>query len=102
MIQERLQLLSDELGTEFEFSVDEDGNMIDLAIVENKEGFSIPRFTLLVDNNNPDEKYVLSVLETPFTVYFGSNICDTVNVFVSNDIEQVFEVMKQETLKSID
>ena len=99
MIKQRLQILSDELGTEFVFSVDEDGNMVDLTIAEKLEGVSIPRFTLLVDDNDPNERYVLSVLESPLTVYFGSNICETMNVFVSNDIEEIFRVMKEESLK---
>ena len=101
MIQQRLQLLSDEVGTEFVFSVDDDGNMVDLKIAENEEGVPIPRFTILVDENNPKERYVLSILESPLTVYFGSNICETTNVFVSDDIEKIFEVMKQEALKHI-
>lgn len=98
MIQKRLDLLSDELNTKFVFTVDRSGNMTDLKIVEEIEGISIPRFAILVDNENKSEKYVLSVLESPYTLYFGSDICETINVFVSNDIEEIFTEMKKATL----
>lgn len=98
MITENLHLLSDELQTEFTFTVDEYGDMVDLTISENESGVPVPRFTILVDENSKSEKYVLSILESPHTIYFGSNIFETAKVFVSSDIEEVFKRMKEETL----
>jgi hypothetical protein len=100
MITERLQLLSDELNTEFTFSVDDYGNMVDLKISETKQGICLPRFAILVDDGSLDERYVLSVLELSQTVYFGSDICETIKVFVSPNIEEIFRVIKEEVLNS--
>jgi len=96
MITEKLELLSKEVNTKFTFTVDDDGNMIDLTISEDRDGIKIPRFAILVDENDVDEKYALSVLESPITIYFGSNLCDTIRVFVSSDIEEIFHHMKDE------
>ena len=99
MIQERLDLLSDELNTKFVFTIDHSGNMTDLNILEEVEGIPIPRFAILVDNDNEKEKYVLSILESPYTLYFGSDICETISVFVSGNIEEIFKEMKKEALE---
>jgi hypothetical protein len=98
MITEPLHLLSEELKTKFTFKMDDYGNMVDLTISEDQSGVQIPRFAILVDENDSDEKYVLSVLESPLTVYFGSNICETTKVFVSSDIEKIFRHMKDEVI----
>jgi hypothetical protein len=98
MITEELQLLSDEMNTKFVFKIDDYGNMVDLTISESEDGISIPRFALLVDEYSTDEKYVLSVLESPLTIYFGSNICETTKVFVSSNIEEIFEHIKSEVI----
>jgi len=100
MITERLQLLSRELNTKFTFTVDDDGHMVDLKICEDRDGFLVPRFAILVDEENSDERYVLSVLESPLTIYFGSEICETIKVFVSPDIESIFKHMKDEALEN--
>jgi len=100
MITEQLELLSKEVNTKFAFTVDEDGNMIDLTISEDRDGVQIPRFAILVDEDDEDEKYALSVLESPLTIYFGSNLCETIRVFVSADIEEIFQQMKDEVLKN--
>ena len=98
MITEKLNLLSSELETKFTFSVDDDGNMVDLKISEDQGGILIPKFTILIDEYSKDEKYVLSVLESPLSIYFGSNIFDTTKFFVSSDIEEIFKHMKEEIL----
>jgi hypothetical protein len=98
MITERLQLLSDELQTKFVFTVDEYGEMTDMVVLEEMEGIPIPRFAILIDDGNLAEKYILSVLESPQTIYFGSDLCETTKVFVSADIEKIFETMKKEVL----
>ena len=98
MITEKLRILSSELETDFEFTIDEYGSMVDMTILENMDGISVPRFALLVDDENSDERFVLSVLESPETILFGSSICETIKVFVSSNIEEIFEVMKKETL----
>ena len=100
MITEELHLLSEELETKFTFTVDDDGDMVDLTVMENQHGIPIPRFAILVDEGDSDERYVLSVLESPLTVYFGSNLFETVKVFVSSDIESVFQHMKEEVVNS--
>jgi len=98
MITERLHLLSEEVKTKFTFKIDDYGNMVDLTISEDQGGVYIPKFAILVDEKNSDEKYVLSVLESPLTVYFGSNICETTKVFVSSDIEEIFQHIKDEVV----
>lgn len=100
-ITENLHLLSEEVNTKFTFTVDYHGDMIDLAISEDQDGVSIPRFAILVDDSNSDERYVLSVLESPLILYFGSNLCDTIKVFVSSDIESIFKHMKDEILNGL-
>jgi hypothetical protein len=99
MITEKLYLLSKEINTKFVFKVDDSGNMVDLTISEDQDGVFIPRFAILVDEESPDEKYVLSVLESPLTIYFGSNIFETTKIFVSSDIEEIFKHMKEESIK---
>jgi hypothetical protein len=96
MIKEKLNLLSSELKTKFTVSVDDHGNMVNLKISEDQDGMLIPKFTILVDEEDSDEKYVLSVLESPLTIYFGSNLCETTKFFVSPDIEEIFDHMKEE------
>lgn len=98
MFKEKLNLLSSELKTKFTVSVDDHGNMVNLKISEDQGGMLIPKFTILVDEEDSDEKYVLSVLESPLTIYFGSNLCETTKFFVSQDIEDVFKHMKEEIL----
>ena len=99
MITERLYLLSEEVNTQFTFSMDDLGNMVDLTISQNQNGVEIPKFTILVDEDS-EEKYVLSVLESPLAVYFGSNIFETSKVFVSSDIEEIFDQIKKEVMES--
>jgi hypothetical protein len=99
MITERLHLLSKEVNTKFTFQVDDYGNMVELSICEDQGGVSIPKFAILVDDEDSDEKYVLSVLESSLTVYFGSNIFETAKVFVSSNIEEIFKHMRDEVVK---
>ena len=99
MITERLELLSEELNTDFTFTVDCEGNITDFTILEEQDGVNIPRFAILVDEFSSEEKYVLSVLESPLIVHFGTNLGDTIRVFVSSDIEEVFQRMKEEVLR---
>ena len=100
MITERLKIFSSELETDFSFSIDDNGDMVDLQISEVTKGIPCPRFAILVDIEHETEKYVLSVLESPQTVYFGSNICETIKVFVSNDMDVIFNKMKEEVVRT--
>lgn len=98
MIKQHLQLLSEELDTKFSFEVDTYGHIVDLTILEEENGINIPKFTILVDKES--NEYILSILDSPISVYFGSNIMETVKFFVSNDIEEIFSIIKRVSIEN--
>jgi len=96
MIEQRLDKLSQDLGIKLTFKVEKEEKFVDIFIYQTLDNVPIPCFSILCDLLSQDEKYVLSVLESPITVLFGSELCDTISVFTSNDLEPIFLAMESE------